>query len=313
MRRGRFLLRRSQAPSIGMNDRFVLMISAKPWWEFLQSELPTFSKLAYAALGFWVSLCTNSARFPYRIALSTTYHINCFIASIIFYETDRLTQPPVALMQWQNEINEYTDGKLRVLIHHNSNPKVKNLKVKDLRGFDVIMISYSGLESVYRKESKGWKRDDGLIKENSKIHAIHYHRLILDEAHNIKTRTTGGTNKYPMDDILLLIQLQLPKLASHSRQITSGAFLVHPCKMYFPMIGIPERALFFTSGHWLTFTSASGSSFHFFASSKLRLLHAIFARSANVQSSIGHRTKLKNARRAIILALTTSRFSIRSC
>ena len=95
-------------------------------------------------------------------------------------------------MQWQNEINEYTDGKLRVLIYHNSNPKVKNLKMKDLRGFDVIMISYSGLESVYRKESKGWKREDGLIKENSKIHAITYHRLILDEAHNIKTRTTGG-------------------------------------------------------------------------------------------------------------------------
>ena len=99
--------------------------------------------------------------------------------------------PPVALMQWQNEIGQYTDGKLKVLVYHNTNPKVKNLKVKDLRAFDVIMISYSGLESIYRKESKGWKRDDGLVKENSKIHAIHYHRLILDEAHNIKTRTTS--------------------------------------------------------------------------------------------------------------------------
>ena len=99
--------------------------------------------------------------------------------------------PPVALMQWQNEINEYTDGKLKVLIYHNSNPKVKNLKLSDLKGYDVIMISYSGLESTYRKQSKGWKRDDGLVKENSKIHAIKYHRLILDEAHNIKTRTTG--------------------------------------------------------------------------------------------------------------------------
>ena len=119
---------------------------------------------------------------------------DCFITSNVFSRTDSLPQPPVALMQWQNEINEYTDGKLRVLIHHNSNPKVKNMKLKELRGFDIIMISYSGLESVYRKESKGWKRDDGLIKENSKIHAIKYHRLILDEAHNIKTRTTGGTN-----------------------------------------------------------------------------------------------------------------------
>jgi len=100
--------------------------------------------------------------------------------------------PPVALIQWQNEITEYTDGKLKVLVYHNTNPKVKNLSMKDLRGFDIIMISYSGLESIYRKESKGWKRDDGLVKENSKIHAIKYHRLILDEAHNIKQRTTGG-------------------------------------------------------------------------------------------------------------------------
>lgn len=99
--------------------------------------------------------------------------------------------PPVALMQWQNEIKDYTDGKLRVLVYHNTNPKVKNLKIKELQGYDVIMISYSGLESIYRKESKGWKREDVLIKEKSKIHAIHYHRLILDEAHNIKSRTSS--------------------------------------------------------------------------------------------------------------------------
>ena len=99
--------------------------------------------------------------------------------------------PPVALMQWQNEISEYTNGKLKVLVYHNTNPTVKKLSLKELKGYDVIMISYSGLESIYRKESKGWKRDDGLVKENSKIHAITYHRLVLDEAHNIKSRTAG--------------------------------------------------------------------------------------------------------------------------
>lgn len=99
--------------------------------------------------------------------------------------------PPVALMQWQNEINEYTHGRLKVLVHHNANPAVKKLSMKQLREHDVIMISYSGLESIHRKESKGWKRDDGIVKENSRIHAIKYHRLILDEAHNIKTRTTS--------------------------------------------------------------------------------------------------------------------------
>ena len=114
--------------------------------------------------------------------------------------------PPVALMQWQNEIKEYTDGKLKVLVYHNSNPKVKTLTMKDLRAFDVIMISYSGLESTYRKESKGWKRDDVLVKENSKIHAIKYHRLILDEAHNIKQRTTGGKNP--------ILRCRFPRLTS---------------------------------------------------------------------------------------------------
>lgn len=99
--------------------------------------------------------------------------------------------PPVALMQWQNEIKEYTNGKLKVLVYHNTNPKIKSMKMAELKSYDVIMISYSGLESIHRKESKGWKRDDGIVKENSRIHAINYHRLILDEAHNIKTRTTG--------------------------------------------------------------------------------------------------------------------------
>ena len=99
--------------------------------------------------------------------------------------------PPVALMQWSSEIAAYTDGKLKVLVHHNTDPKVKKFTAKDLKRYDVIMISYSGLESIHRKETKGWKRDDGLVKENSRIHAIHYHRLILDEAHSIKSRTTG--------------------------------------------------------------------------------------------------------------------------
>ncbi|KKK24113.1 DNA repair protein [Aspergillus rambellii] len=99
--------------------------------------------------------------------------------------------PPVALMQWQSEIGEYTNGQLKVLVYHNSNSKVKTLRKKDLEKYDVIMISYSGLESIHRKEWKGWNRNDGIVKEDSVIHSIHYHRLILDEAHSIKQRTTS--------------------------------------------------------------------------------------------------------------------------
>ncbi|KAM3417883.1 hypothetical protein BST61_g6103 [Cercospora zeina] len=89
-------------------------------------------------------------------------------------EPTLVLMPPVALMQWKTEIEAYTDGKLNVLVYHGQNTKVKNI-----------------LESLHRKEVKGWSRGDDIIKEDSPIHAIHYHRLILDEAHSIKSRTTG--------------------------------------------------------------------------------------------------------------------------
>ncbi|EMC97315.1 hypothetical protein BAUCODRAFT_68713 [Baudoinia panamericana UAMH 10762] len=99
--------------------------------------------------------------------------------------------PPVALMQWSAEIKQYTDGMLNVLVYHGQNSKVKSMSVKELKKFDVIMISYNSLESLHRKETKGWSRGENIVKEDSPIHAIHFHRLILDEAHSIKSRTTG--------------------------------------------------------------------------------------------------------------------------
>lgn len=98
--------------------------------------------------------------------------------------------PPVALMQWQSEIKSYTDGTLKTLVFHGTNSKTKNITKKEIRKFDVIMMSYNSLESIYRKQEKGFKRKDGIYKEESVIHAINFHRVILDEAHSIKTRTT---------------------------------------------------------------------------------------------------------------------------
>jgi DNA repair protein RAD16 len=99
--------------------------------------------------------------------------------------------PPVALMQWSNEISEYTNNKLKVLVYHGTNAKCKKMSVKELRTYDVIMVSYNSLESLHRKETKGWSRGEDIIKEASPLHAIKYHRLILDEAHSIKSRNTG--------------------------------------------------------------------------------------------------------------------------
>ncbi|KAI1338984.1 SNF2 family N-terminal domain-containing protein [Xylariaceae sp. FL0016] len=98
--------------------------------------------------------------------------------------------PPVALMQWTSEIASYTDGQLKTLVIHGTNAKSKNLSVKELKKFDVLLMSYNSLESSYRKQEKGFKRKEGLYKEKSAIHQINFHRVILDEAHSIKTRTT---------------------------------------------------------------------------------------------------------------------------
>ncbi|CEI69407.1 DNA repair protein RAD16 [Fusarium venenatum] len=98
--------------------------------------------------------------------------------------------PPVALMQWQSEIKSYTDGTLKTFVYHGTNQKTKGITVSQLKKFDVIMMSYNSLESIYRKQEKGFKRKDGIYKEKSVIHALNFHRIILDEAHCIKTRTT---------------------------------------------------------------------------------------------------------------------------
>lgn len=97
--------------------------------------------------------------------------------------------PTVALMQWKNEIEKHTvPGSLKVLLYHGAN---RATDVDELMKYDVILTSYSVLESVYRKENYGFKRKEGLVKEKSALHAVPFYRVVLDEAHNIKDRTSG--------------------------------------------------------------------------------------------------------------------------
>ncbi|KAK4151814.1 SNF2 family N-terminal domain-containing protein [Chaetomidium leptoderma] len=98
--------------------------------------------------------------------------------------------PPVALMQWMTEIESYTDGTLNTLVLHGTNSKSKNLTIKDIKKYNVIIMSYNSLESMYRKQEKGFERKAGIFKEKSVIHQTDFHRIILDEAHCIKTRST---------------------------------------------------------------------------------------------------------------------------
>ncbi|KAK6529143.1 DNA repair protein rad16 [Orbilia ellipsospora] len=94
--------------------------------------------------------------------------------------------PTVALIQWKNEIEKHTNNALKVLVFHGQS---KEKKVSAITKFDVVLTTYSSLESIWRKQNSGFKRKDGLFKEPSVIHQTNWHRVILDEAHNIKDRS----------------------------------------------------------------------------------------------------------------------------
>ena len=96
--------------------------------------------------------------------------------------------PTVALMQWKNEIDQHTDGKLKTYMYHGAS---RTSNVAELAPYDVILTTYSVLESVYRKQTYGFKRKTGVVKEPSVLHQTEFYRVILDEAHNIKDRQSN--------------------------------------------------------------------------------------------------------------------------
>ncbi|TNY22107.1 adenosinetriphosphatase [Rhodotorula diobovata] len=92
--------------------------------------------------------------------------------------------PTVAIVQWKNEIEKFTKG-FKVLIFHGTN-RLSN--VKEMEKYDVVLTSYAVLESTFRREHKGFTKKGKIMKEDSILHKIKWHRVILDEAHNIKDR-----------------------------------------------------------------------------------------------------------------------------
>lgn len=96
--------------------------------------------------------------------------------------------PTVALMQWKNEIEQNTNKKLKTYLFHGA---ARTGDPEELEGIDVILTTYSVLESVYRKQAYGFRRKNGLVKERSLLHNMRFYRVILDEAHNIKDRTSN--------------------------------------------------------------------------------------------------------------------------
>ncbi|KAF8966406.1 SNF2 family N-terminal domain-containing protein [Flammula alnicola] len=95
--------------------------------------------------------------------------------------------PTVAIMQWRNEIATHTDG-LKVLVWHGSS---RESDAAELKKYDVVLTTYAILESCFRKQQSGFKRKGMIVKEKSPVHQVHWNRVVLDEAHNIKERSTN--------------------------------------------------------------------------------------------------------------------------
>ncbi|KAF8941380.1 DNA repair protein rad16 [Dissophora ornata] len=96
-----------------------------------------------------------------------------------------IVAPTVAIIQWMNEIKDHAPS-LKVLVFHGPS---RSESMKHLMSHDIVITTYSIIESGYRKQKYGFKRKGMTVKEDSLLHRIHWHRIILDEAHNIKERS----------------------------------------------------------------------------------------------------------------------------
>lgn len=95
--------------------------------------------------------------------------------------------PTVALFQWRNEMQKYAPS-LRVTVWHGAQ---RTKEAADLEGLDVVLSSYAVLESSFRREHHGVTRRGRRVHEPSLLHQLHWRRVILDEAHHIKERSSN--------------------------------------------------------------------------------------------------------------------------
>jgi len=95
--------------------------------------------------------------------------------------------PTVALIQWKNEIMAHTqDGALKVEIFYGQD---RESNPENLKKVDVVLTTYSVVENGFRRQQYGFKRKGEKVFEPSVLHQVHWFRIILDEAHNIKDRS----------------------------------------------------------------------------------------------------------------------------
>ncbi|KNE61326.1 hypothetical protein AMAG_07063 [Allomyces macrogynus ATCC 38327] len=109
-------------------------------------------------------------------------------------KTTLVVAPLALLEQWRMEVEEKATGALSVLVHHG--PK-RPTSGRELEQYDVVLTTYqvvvSELPPGAKDKSKGKDATTDLPVPEGVAKALYqatYHRIILDEAHTIKSRET---------------------------------------------------------------------------------------------------------------------------
>ncbi|KAI8618100.1 SNF2 family N-terminal domain-containing protein [Chytriomyces sp. MP71] len=115
--------------------------------------------------------------------------ISLIMSTIGTTKPNLILTPTVAILQWLSELKERVTGDtLKICVFHGTNRESSS---KVLADFDVVLSTYAIVESLFRKQQHGFKRKGVLVKEKSILHSVEWGRVVLDEAHSIKDRSSS--------------------------------------------------------------------------------------------------------------------------
>ncbi|KAI1453390.1 SNF2 family N-terminal domain-containing protein [Annulohypoxylon moriforme] len=100
-------------------------------------------------------------------------------------KTTLIVAPLALLKQWEREIETKVKPayKLKTLLYHG--PEKRRVTVAKLLSYDVVLTTYGTVAWEYKAIDEGKKTKNPVILNSNAV----FHRVILDEAHHIKTRT----------------------------------------------------------------------------------------------------------------------------
>lgn len=104
-------------------------------------------------------------------------------------KTTLIVVPTSLLHQWEREIDDKVKPgyKLKTIVFHSG--KKRNMTVARLLSYDVVITTYGTLAHEWKQMYEKRKTEGAILLAS---HAV-FHRIILDEAHNIKNRNSQAS------------------------------------------------------------------------------------------------------------------------